>query len=42
MMAQILQHLLKNTVTLEECEKQLNLLEVQDNEGQTAILCALA
>lgn len=40
MMAQILQHLLKNITTIAECEKGIALLEIRDSEGKTAIQCA--
>jgi hypothetical protein len=40
-MAHILQLIFKNTITLEECDEQLNLLDTRDVEGKTAIQCAL-
>ena len=41
MMAQILQYIFKNTITLEECDAHFNLLELRDTEGNTAIRCAI-
>eukprot|EP00026_Physarum_polycephalum_P001270 Phypoly_transcript_01271.p1 GENE.Phypoly_transcript_01271~~Phypoly_transcript_01271.p1 ORF type:complete len:1152 (+),score=159.17 Phypoly_transcript_01271:41-3496(+) len=40
MMAHILQLIFKNTITLDECDEQLSLLETRDAEGKTAIICA--
>ena len=41
MMAQILEQMLQSMISLEECNKQLKILQAQDNDGKTAIQIAL-